>query len=113
MSALKRWLGYVLLLLVLAFGVFFSIQNPTRVPLDLLVVQLSQHSVALWVLLSFAVGGVIGLIVSGVALIRLKSHVAFLRHRVTKLNKELDKMRTNDLRPALPNGANHGQKKGK
>ena len=44
---------------VLLLGVSFGIQNTTTVPLDLLVISLPEHSIALWVLLAFAAGGII------------------------------------------------------
>ncbi len=105
MGSVKRWLGYGLLLLVLLFGVLFSIQNDGRVPLDLLIVQLPAQSIALWVLLAFAAGGLAGLLISSVALMRLKGQSARLRRRVNKQNQELDRLRTADLRAALPGAA--------
>lgn len=112
MGALKRWCGYILLLLVLAFGVLFSIQNTAPVPLDLLAVQLSEQSIALWVLLAFAAGGLLGLILGSLALLRLKGQVAVLKRRLDKTTRELDKVRTSDLRPALSTSSEQGQSKG-
>lgn len=97
MGSLKRALGYVLLLLVLAFGVFFSIQNTARAPLDLLIWQFPEQRVALWVLLAFAAGGITGLVVSIVALLRLKSRSLLLQRRLDKQTKELEQLRSSHL----------------
>ena len=102
MGSIRRWLGYTVLLLVLAFGVLFAIQNTATVPLDLLLVRLPEQSIALWVLLAFALGGVAGLLVSSVALVRLKSRLLLLQRRLEKQGRELDHLRTTDLRGALP-----------
>ena len=106
MGSIKRWIGYLLLLLVLAFGVFFSLQNTARAPLDLLIVQLPERPIAAWVLIAFAVGGVCGLLISSVTLVRMKSQVVMLRRRLDKQNKELAQLRTGDLR-----GVNNGRSK--
>lgn len=112
-GSLKRWPGYLVLLLVLAFGVLFAIQNTTAVPLDLLLVQLHEQSVALWVLLAFAIGGIAGLLVSSVALVRLKSRMVLLQRRLEKQGRELDQLRTADLRgaPSVLKKAPSGLKK--
>lgn len=112
MGALLRWCGYLLLALVLIYGVLFAIQNTAAVPLDLLIIKLPERSLALWVLLAFAVGGILGLVLGSLALLGLKRQVARLRRQLDKANRELDKLRSSDLRPALTNGGDQGQPKG-
>lgn len=112
MGSLKRVLGYLLLLLVLAYGVFFSIQNTARAPLDVLVWQFPEQRVAWWIILAFAFGGVTGLALSTVALIQLKSQKMLLQRRLDKQTRELDQLRAPDSR-AVPVVKNNGQKKGK
>lgn len=98
-----RWIGRVLviivLLLVLAFGLLFSLQNGTRVPLDLLVAQLQERPLAVWLLVAFALGGVIGMVVSSVALIRLQASRFRLRRRLETLEKELSGLKGAPLKP--------------
>ena len=101
MQLLKRLLIVLLLLLVLTFGVLFSFQNMDKVALDLLVIRLPELPVAVWVLLSFAAGGVGGVAISAVALVRRKSQYLLLQRRCAKLEQELSKLRTSDLRAPL------------
>lgn len=101
LGILSRWFGYLLLLLVLVFGIFFSLQNDTKVPLDLLILRLPEQSTALWILLAFAAGGVAGIVISGVALVKQRSRIGLLQRRLDKSQRELNQLRTADLKPAL------------
>ena len=98
MRLIKRLMIAVLLLLVLAFGVLFSVQNTATAPLDLLLIQLSERSVTLWVFSAFALGGVLGMLVSMLALVRLKSALLMMQRKLKKSELELGKLRTSDLR---------------
>lgn len=104
MGLIKRLAGYVLLVCALVFGVLFSIQNTARVPLDLLFVRINDGSVAAWVIWAFVCGGLVGVIVSAVALFTMKSRVSLLLRRVDKLNRELDSLRTAELRSTVASG---------
>jgi putative membrane protein len=79
--------------ITLAYGTLFSIQNTSPVTLDLLFVALPEHSVALWVILAFVLGGLVGVAVSAVAIIKLRSDLLLLKRRYARTNKELDKFR--------------------
>jgi len=98
-----RWIWRVLvvivLLLVLAFGLLFSLQNGTRVPLDLLVAQLQERPLAVWLLVAFALGGIVGMVVSSVALIKLQASRFRLRRRLEACEKELSGLKTVALKP--------------
>lgn len=98
-----RWIWRVLvivvLLLVLLFGLLFSLQNGTRVPLDLLVAQLQERPLAVWLVLAFVIGGVIGMLVSSLALFRLQASRFRLRRRLESLEKELSGLKSAPLKP--------------
>ena len=91
MQFIKHLLVIILLLIVVAFGVLFSIQNNATAPLDLLLIQLPEQRVSLWVLLAFIVGGSVGVLMSGAAIVRLKSRVLLLQRKLDKYTKELSK----------------------
>lgn len=101
MSLIKRWLGFLVLLCVLLFGIFFSVQNDTPVPLDLLMLQLPEQAVALWILLAFALGGILGLAITSVTVMRLRSRNALLQRRLDKRQQELNQLKTADFKPGL------------
>ena len=93
MRLLFRIIMIVIILVVLCFAVLFVVQNNAVVPLDLLVLQLTEQRIALWVLLAFVLGGITGVLVSSVALIKLRGDLALQRRKFERNNKELDKLR--------------------
>ena len=112
MLLLKRITVVLLLLAILLIGMLFSIQNSATAPLDLLVIQLSEQKVALWVLLAFAIGGIVGMLISALTIVRLKGDLMLLRRKLAKSDKELDNLRTADLRvPALNHKSSTGDSK--
>ncbi len=108
--SLQRLLVACLLVVVLAFGVLFSIQNTDKAALDLLIIQLPEQRVSLWVLLAFAVGGIVGLLVSSAAIIRLKSQTLLMQRKLDRRDKELASLRTADFRAPITTKPNKGSK---
>jgi putative membrane protein len=96
-----RTLFYILILLAgLALGVLFALQNTQTVPLDLLVYTFAPRSVALWVLSAFAVGGLAGLLVSSVYMLRSRAALGSSRRQLARTRTELEqeKGRGTDLK---------------
>lgn len=100
MRLLKRVIVLLLFAAVLFTGILFTIQNTATAPLDLLVIQLSEQRVALWVLAAFALGGFVGMAISFLGLLRLKSDMLLLTRKLKKRDAELSKFRNSDLFPA-------------
>ncbi len=97
MHLLKRATAILLFLIVLLMGILFSLQNTATAPLDLLVIQFSEQRITLWILLAFAAGGFIGMGISVVGILRLKSDIVLLNRKVKKREAELEKLRSSDL----------------
>lgn len=97
MRWIQRLLVVVVLLLVLIFGLLFSLQNSQSVPLDLLVLQLQARPIAVWLLATFAFGGLIGLLVGSVALLRLQASRYRLRRRLESCERELSELKSTPL----------------
>lgn len=71
---LIRKIVYVLVfLLALVVGMLFVVQNRAEAPLDLLFVQLESQRVALWIVLSLSLGGVLGMLTSMGLVLRLRA----------------------------------------
>jgi putative membrane protein len=85
MNFIKKTTYFLIVLAVLVLGALFAVQNTAAVPLDLLLIYLPARSVALWVLLAFAIGGVTGMLTSIGLVLRLRT--ALLR-----ANRQLAKM---------------------
>lgn len=89
MRKLIRYLGYVIFLLIVLAGFLFAGKNTSEVPLWI-GIQLAPQSLAVWVLLAFAWGGVLGLLI-GFGLfrrIRANYRIHQLEARLKKLEKE-------------------------
>jgi putative membrane protein len=98
MRWIRRALIAILLLLVLAFGLLFSLQNAQSVPLDLLALQLRERPIAVWLLAAFALGGLGGLAASSIALVKLQANRYRLRRRLEACERELSELKGSALR---------------
>lgn len=97
MKLLRKILTLLVVLATLAAGVLFAVQNKDPVALDLLVHTFEPHSLALWVLGAFALGGVAGMLASGAVILRLRAARATANRQLQKANTELDRLRTAGL----------------
>ena len=93
MKLLRKLLFVAVALAMVALGVLFAVQNETLVPLDLLVYRFDPHSLALWILLAFALGGVLGLLMSSAIMLRQRASLGAVRRQLTRARAEADKLR--------------------
>jgi putative membrane protein len=93
MRGIRRLLIVAVLLLVLIAGLLFALQNAATVPLDLLVVELAEQPLVVWLYLSFACGGLAGMLVSSVALVRLQAGRVRLKQRLASCEKQLSELK--------------------
>ena len=77
-------------------GVLFALQNKEPIALDLLVYTFEPHSLALWLLLALALGGMLGLLISGVLIVRLRTSLGIAQRRLSKVALELDALRKSE-----------------
>ncbi len=98
MRWLKRLVTLLILVAVLAAGLLFSLQNGTAVPVDLLIYQTVERPMAVWLLLAFALGGVIGLVVGSAALVRVQTSRLRLRRQLEACEKELAQLKVLPVR---------------
>jgi len=96
MKFLRNLFTVVIVLATVAVGVLFALQNKMPVPLDLLVYTFEPRSIALWVLAAFAVGGVLGMLISSVILVRMQASLATVKRQLAKARAEADKLRDNE-----------------
>jgi putative membrane protein len=98
MRWVRRVLVILLLLLVLVFGLLFSLQNTQNVPLDLLALQLNERPLAVWLFSAFALGGVVGMLAGSAALLRLQANRYRLRRRLEHCERELSELKGTAIR---------------
>lgn len=99
MRWLKRLVVVLILALVLAAGLLFSLQNGATAQVDLLVYQTTARPIAVWLLVAFAIGGVIGMVVGSVALVKMQASRMRLRRQLEHCEKELAQLKTLPARP--------------
>lgn len=86
MQRFKRWLIFLLLLLIFVLSVGFSMWNTTPVTLSFGFHEFSARPMSFWLIITFCIGGLIGITV-GAGIVR----DARLRRRIKALEKELEK----------------------
>ncbi len=87
MKLIKSVLFAAIAMMALVLGVLFSTRNSQAVPLDLILFQLPPTSMAIWLLLSLALGGLICASMYSVINFRLKRDNKQLKRRISKLNE--------------------------
>ncbi len=98
MKLLRNLITIALVLATASVGVLFALQNETPVPLDMLVYTFEPRSLALWVLSAFAIGGVLGMILSSGILLRQRAALGRANRQLTKARAEVDSLRTAGLK---------------
>jgi uncharacterized membrane protein YciS (DUF1049 family) len=92
MKILRHLVTALVVLAMIAVGVLFALQNEVAVPLDLLVYQFEPRSLALWVLSALAIGGLLGLAVSSVIMLRHYASLRSAQRQLSRTRSELDRL---------------------
>lgn len=101
MRFLKRVIVVLLMLSVLLLGILFTLHNMTPVNIDLIFFTLPEASLSLWLLGAFALGGFVGVILSSIMLVSLKTRLYYLNKKVSSTRQELNKLRTTGLKESV------------
>ena len=98
-----RWIKTLLILILcIAFlfcGWTFATLNTEQVSIDLFFMALPEASLSLWLMASFVLGGIIGVVVSSMVVMMLKLKLQGAQRKIAAANKELDQLRTTALKP--------------
>ena len=87
MKFIKAVLFFVVTMVALVVGVLFSTRNSQAVSLDLIFFQLPPMSMAIWLLLSLAMGMLLCAFIYSVVTFKLKRHNAQLQRQLSKANQ--------------------------
>ena len=100
-----KWLKRVVLLVVLAFflfiGLFFAIRNGQVITLDLVLWQSPELSIALYMIIVYAVGVILALASSSMLLFRLERRARKQNKQLVNLQTEIDNLRKASLSTEL------------
>lgn len=97
MKLLRKFIVLLIVLAMVAAGMLFALQNREPVGLDLLFITFEPRSVALWILLAFALGGLLGVLASSAVILGQRAGRTALDRQLQKANAELDRLRTAGL----------------
>lgn len=98
MRLIKSLFTFFLVIALLLLGIWFTLRNQAQVPLDLLFIQLSDNSLALWLILSLITGALLGLLLLLPWLTGCKAHSMKLERQLKQQQKELHQLRTLSLK---------------
>ena len=98
MKLLRHLLTLALVIGAAAVGVLFALQNETPVAVDMLVYTFEPRSLALWVLSAFAIGGLVGMLLSSFILVRQRASLGSANRQLVRARAEVDKLRTAGLK---------------
>jgi len=98
MRLLKALVLFVACVFVLFIGWTFATLNTDLVKIDLLFVTLPEASLSVWLMASFVLGGIAGVVISSVLVMTLKVRLGAARRKIDVANKELDQLRTASLK---------------
>lgn len=101
MRWIKTLLVGLLCLTVLLVGIMFTIHNTEKVAIDLVFFQLPEASLSLWLIATFVLGGFLGIMLSVMSIILLRTRLGSARRRVDNKQKELDQLRVSSLKDAV------------
>lgn len=90
MKFLRNILTVLIILATVAVSVLFALQNKVPVPLDLLVYTFEPKTLALWVLSAFALGGVLGMLISSAILLRTRATLGSTRRQLARARAEAE-----------------------
>ena len=93
MKLLRNVLTVLVSIATLVLGILFALQNKMPVPLDLLVYTFEPQSLALWILIAFALGGLMGMLISSFILVRTRAALGSSKRQLDRARDEVSKLR--------------------
>lgn len=101
MRLLKTLFVGGLCLVFLLIGILFTIHNTQTVMIDLVFVQLPEASLSLWLMAFLALGAVVGVLLSIITILILRTRLGVANRKMNNTRKELDELRVTALKDAV------------
>ena len=95
MKWIKRICVLLLLTVVFFWGMLFTSENTAQVALSLVFWQSNPANMSLWLILGFAAGGLLGLLLSMLLLAKLRAGLHHAERRAQLFEKEIATLRAN------------------
>ncbi|MGP4845946.1 lipopolysaccharide assembly protein LapA domain-containing protein [Marinobacter sp. 1Y8] len=88
----KVIIGLVVIFLILA-ALVFSLNNQVSVSLNFLFFETAAYGIAFWLILAFVAGGVIGMLLTSLAMIRISVSKRHVQKKLDQAEKQLERLR--------------------
>lgn len=98
MAGLQKVLIILLVLVVVLLALVFSLNNQMAVSLNFLIFETAPRGVAVWLILAFVTGAVLGIILTLLATFRSSVSRRQLRKRLERAEQALEKSRVSQDR---------------
>jgi len=98
MAGLQKIVITVLVLLLIMLALVFSLNNQMAVSLNFLLFETQPHGVAVWIIMSFVIGTLIGVLITMLATFRTSVSRRNLQKRLDRAEHALEKSRAENDR---------------
>ncbi len=93
MAGLQKILIVLLVLALILLALVFSMNNQIEVPLNFLIFETQPYSVAIWIILAFAIGALVGVLMATLATVKAKVSRRTLQKKLERTEQTLEKER--------------------
>ncbi|KPQ28341.1 MAG: putative membrane protein [Marinobacter excellens HL-55] len=98
MAGLQKILITLLVLALILLALVFSLNNQMAVSLNFLVFETQPHGVAVWIIMSFVIGALFGLLIALMATFRTSVSRRHLKKKLERTEQALEKSRVQNDR---------------
>ncbi|MBU2952658.1 LapA family protein [Marinobacter sp. F3R08] len=98
MAGLQKILTILLVLVLILLALVFSLNNQTAVALNLLLFETQPQGVAVWIIMAFVIGALVGVLMTLLATVRNSASRRTLQKRLDRAEQALEKSRAQNDR---------------
>ncbi|TGN41898.1 LapA family protein [Marinobacter confluentis] len=98
MAGLQKVLLILLVLFLVLVALVFSLNNQMAVSLNFLVFETQPHGVAMWIIMAFVIGALIGVLITFLATVRTSVSRRHLEKQLARTEQALQKSRAQNDR---------------
>lgn len=98
MAGLQKVLLILLVLFLVLVALVFSLNNQMAVSLNFLLFETQPHGVAVWIIMAFVIGTLIGVLITMLATVRTSVSRHNLEKRLARTEQALEKSRAQNDR---------------
>jgi len=98
MAGLQKILIILLVLVLVLLALVFSLNNQMAVSLNFLLFETQPHGVAVWIIMAFVIGALVGVLMTMLATVRTSVSRRTLKMRLDRAEQALEKSRAQNDR---------------